>query len=91
MKLELKLYKITKFVTLIRNTLYRDSPDNTVSISTVPGLTQFFLKEIARIPPFNTILSEKYVSWHLKPGSRNPFFLLVTLIENNWVAKLKIY
>ena len=34
--------------------MYRGSPDNTVSISTVPSLTRIFSKKIARIPRFST-------------------------------------
>ena len=43
---------------------YREeSPDITVSISTVPGLTWFFLKEIVRIPPFNFVFIRKKHSY----------------------------
>ena len=53
---------------------YRESPDNTVLISTVPGLTRFFLKKIARIPLFNTVFIRKT---HFLPPEiqiKDPFF-----------------
>ena len=61
----------------------RESQDNTVSISTVPCLTRFFLKEIARF----LNLTKIHISCHMKPRSSNQFLPLMTLNENNWVAK----
>jgi hypothetical protein len=59
-----------------------------VSISTVPGLKHNFIgKDIAQILLLNTVLSEINISCHMKPGLRNQFLPLMTLNENNWVAK----
>ena len=38
---------------------YRESSDNTVSISMVPSLHVFFLRKISRIPPFNMVFIKK--------------------------------
>jgi hypothetical protein len=38
---------------------YKRSPDNRVSISSVPGLTRIFWKEIAQIPRSNTVFIRK--------------------------------
>ena len=68
---------------------YRESPDNTVSISTVGGLTQvFFLKDIARIPPLSTVFITNTYFLPLKIRIKDPFLLLVTLNENIWVEKI---
>ena len=49
--------------------------------------TGFFLYKIARIPPFNTVFIRKT---HFLPPEiqiKDPFFPIVSLYENNWVAK----
>jgi hypothetical protein len=54
---------------------YRESPDNTVSISTVPCLTPvFFLKEIAWISPFNTSFIRKIHFLRPEIQIKDPFF-----------------
>ena len=37
--------------------------------------------------PITRFISEKHISFQLKPRTKNHFFLFVTLNENNWVAK----
>ena len=53
---------------------YRQSPNN-ISISIAPGLTCFFLKEIARIPPLNMVfIRNKHLLAHEKQ-IKQPFFI----------------
>ena len=60
---------------------YSESPNN-ISISMAHGLTCFFLKEIARIPPFNMVFIRNKISCH---RSSNQF---LPLNENNLGCKI---
>ena len=70
---------------------YRDSPDNTVLISMVPGLTFYFFKwKLHGFLHLTRFLSEINISCHMKPRSSNQFLPLMTVNENNWVAKYNL-
>ena len=82
-------YPITeKSACLLVSLTIRQSPDNTVSLSTVPGLTQYLSKgnctEFLHLTGF---LSEIHISCHIKPKSNNQFLRLMTLHKNNLDAK----
>jgi hypothetical protein len=69
--------KVTQVSSVRWNGVQVGSPDNTVLICTVLGLTRIFSKGNSLD---SSILSETVISCHLKPELSNQIFPLVTLI-----------
>ena len=73
------------------STINKESPNNTVSISIIPGLIQvFFPTKIARISPFNAFNTVFIKKTHfLPPETRIKEHFFVTLNENIYIDYLK--
>ena len=57
----------------------------------VPGLTRFFLKEIAWFPPFNTVFIRNKISCHMKTRSSNQFLpLMIFGLQSTWIDFVRL-